>query len=374
MLKMIDTILSCLLLLGWIWAIIGVFYPKSVLWWAAPEKQTRARAFCFAFLSSFIFPTVIIPLQPENPWYLCTIPLFFLYLAFFLKNKFCSRQINTQFSCATADNIVAVTIRSSSGDCEYILIPTQDTCSCPDWLEKRCNAPLHSPYRICKHLATHYKEQSNVIPAPLLPYKSIIFAKAREKRGMPYVSQYTSHEVLNDQAIIIDAQPRSWPWVNVLTGSRCYGFNFDEGRWSYGESPPYEEHILKTISRLCYVSIESIRENSKIHANNFNDYGLSRSEPYEPREITWDDDIKPMLEDALDDVIPDYLQWAQRKAYFILYADDIKKWLCRIHYSASIKFITLPDGNKISVTQDDRVYANSKGRLQKAIRISTQES
>lgn len=64
-------ILLVLACLSALWAFLGLWKARLVLWWAVPEKQTRGRAFAFGVLLGATLLATVLFLAPQSPWWLC---------------------------------------------------------------------------------------------------------------------------------------------------------------------------------------------------------------------------------------------------------------------------------------------------------------
>jgi hypothetical protein len=131
------------------------------------------------------------------------------------------------------------TAASSDGTGEYRVDLKNHSCTCPDWVGWRRSTPPQDYKRVCKHIAQiyHALEIASETGDPMFD-AFIVDHVCRERGTLPQDEWVV--EMVNGKAVLYGHTP-SKPWVNVFApqGSAYdrFGFNKEERRWSYGESP-----------------------------------------------------------------------------------------------------------------------------------------
>jgi hypothetical protein len=133
----------------------------------------------------------------------------------------------------------ATKVQSSSGNGEYVVDLTDHSCNCADWVSWRRTAPPQDYKRVCKHIASlyHSLETGDGINDPM--FAAFVDDHWERDRGTLPQDDWTL-EVVKGKPILYGFSPGK-PWVNVFVPDGAtyqrYGFNKEERRWSYGESP-----------------------------------------------------------------------------------------------------------------------------------------
>lgn len=109
-------------------------------------------------------------------------------------------------------------------------------CTCPDWQKRRADVARDQPDRLCKHLVRLYEEQPNMLPPALARYAPLF--PALDGRGMPCKrpDKKVYYGERNGVPYIF-AYEAGKPWANLYVDEARYGYNDEEGRWSYGRPP-----------------------------------------------------------------------------------------------------------------------------------------
>lgn len=246
-------ILMLLFLAAPILAIIGIFKPKMVLWWAPAENQTKGKAFFFAAtLTICLFFGIALFLPGSVKWWvwILAIACFGLQICLaimFSMTKEQAEQLAKEQELKKKMQITR-TAYSHNSDREYEMHPFFSRCSCPDWEKKRCKAD--GPFAVCKHLANYYLGHKDEMPEELNPYIDFILYFSIEEKGLPPQGDVYGYGVIDDMAYIFTGYSNSLPWVNVyidVTGTQRYGYNMDSGKWASGEEPFHAELIANAI-------------------------------------------------------------------------------------------------------------------------------
>lgn len=252
-------ILLVLACLSALWAFLGLWKARLVLWWAVPEKQTRGRAFAFgAILGATLLATVLF-LAPQSPWWLCLtaaagLLLLLCMLSFFRsteeelrqqlqeheKEKEKRRRQKEEARQQREEQKKArkcVTVYSSTSDREYEISPYCITCTCPDWERKRRDA--YGIFRCCKHLTFYYTMHEDDIPKSLRRLKSIFPSYGYADKGIPYAGKFAKAGVATDSTgeTVYLATGDRFPWVTVYTDLTKGSFNVATGQWGRGKAP-----------------------------------------------------------------------------------------------------------------------------------------
>jgi len=93
--------------------------------------------------------------------------------------------------------------------------------------------------RVCKHVAEVYHGLEATDHSEDRLFKAFIVDHVCRRRGTTPQEEWVL-EVVNDKPVLYGHSPGT-PWVNVFAPQgpeyERFGFNKEEGRWSYGESP-----------------------------------------------------------------------------------------------------------------------------------------
>jgi len=129
-------------------------------------------------------------------------------------------------------------VASSSDNGEYQVDLERHTCTCGDWVGMRRTAPAGDYKRLCKHMAGLYYALE--IPDEIEDemFGAFIMDHAGRERGTFPQDEWIV-ETVNGKKVLYGFSDR--PWVNVFAPQggayERFGFNKEERRWSYGESP-----------------------------------------------------------------------------------------------------------------------------------------
>lgn len=131
------------------------------------------------------------------------------------------------------------TMVSSDGTAEYRIDLLNNSCTCPDWVGSRRSAPPQDYKRVCKHIARTYHGLEVASENEDAMFDAFIVDHVCRGRGTVPQEEWIL-EVVNGKAVLYGYTPGK-PWVNVFApqggGYDRFGFNKEERRWSYGESP-----------------------------------------------------------------------------------------------------------------------------------------
>jgi hypothetical protein len=130
-------------------------------------------------------------------------------------------------------------VESSSGAGEYEVNLANHSCTCPDWVGKRRSTPAQDYRRLCKHMAQLFHTLELGTETSDLAFEAFIIDHASRGKGTFPRDEWTV-ETVNGKRVLYGHSPGA-PWVNVFAprgdSYERFGFNKDEKRWSYGESP-----------------------------------------------------------------------------------------------------------------------------------------
>jgi len=147
-----------------------------------------------------------------------------------------------------------VTCRSSRDpNVKYEISPERQTCTCPDWKERRSSYALNDPRRFCKHLNICFENMNFQLPPALAPFEDMLQHFGLEQKGTP-IGADSEIVVVEDKTrggaetgmLAVRKNPDD-DWVNVYFSSLRYGYNQDEDRWSYGNEPPYADELIQNL-------------------------------------------------------------------------------------------------------------------------------
>jgi hypothetical protein len=228
-------VLSALSLL---WAIVGIFKP-NVLFCVPKEKRTRKHAACFPLLVSLVC-FLLMAAAAGAGWFAWVLAGIIAFLTWgYLLNLRGYEPLAT-LARQGGGKLRNIEVYSSDFERKYTIDLVDYTCTCPDWIKRRSLAPPETPFRICKHIATHlvvYKPKLQV-PAWVEAYWAIIITQSSDDRGLPYWEENSAECGEKDgDAYIISVYPEKYPWASICKGLSSYGFNLEEKRWARGEKP-----------------------------------------------------------------------------------------------------------------------------------------
>jgi hypothetical protein len=130
-------------------------------------------------------------------------------------------------------------VASSDGTGEYRVDLKNHICTCPDWVGWRRSAPPQDYKRACKHIARLYHALEIASETEDLMFDAFIVDHVCRDRGTLPQDEWLL-EMVNGKAVLYGQTPGK-PWVNIFapqgSGYDRFGFNKEERRWSYGESP-----------------------------------------------------------------------------------------------------------------------------------------
>jgi hypothetical protein len=135
----------------------------------------------------------------------------------------------------------SIRVKSSDQSSSYIVNLFDFTCTCPDFLERRCNVPKRNLLRACKHICRTLGSKSrrkllsrlqdalisNSIVADIGIYPGCI--REDDLGNLVFVSEPTNEGWINIIAPV---------WKNKISETYDhFGYNIQEKRWSYGLRP-----------------------------------------------------------------------------------------------------------------------------------------
>ena len=227
-----------------LWAAFGAIWPSS-LFIALPEKRTRLHAVCFPLLLALTLLILTMACTPEVGWG--------AWLAFAL-SAFGLWRYSATISGARARAKAKADVRTFQSLKVYSTNPNKlepysvnlvdCTCTCPDWATRRAGAPQHTPFRLCKHLISQFREHEAAFETPvwLKPYSEIMLGRMLAGKGMPiWCEEGTETAHHKGDAYILTVCPEEHPWANLCVGFKRFGFNLETGRWAKGEHPAEAE-------------------------------------------------------------------------------------------------------------------------------------
>jgi len=137
----------------------------------------------------------------------------------------------------TDQSVARIKVRSSDDQTEYYVSLLDYTCTCPDFLGRRSEAPPRHVFRICKHIL----EALQPVYDKLSPIIRCIIADGRGVR--PGEFRFDR----NNNPVYI-AKPNEQGWINLFAPKRAaaktyyrFGYNVVKKYWAYGKKPLINE-------------------------------------------------------------------------------------------------------------------------------------
>ena len=113
------------------------------------------------------------------------------------------------------------------------------TCSCADWISKRADLPARSGGRLCRHLTAELNRIKESLPEMNAPLSWLLGERTQRGKGTHAVEYYTLL-MTDDGTSLVSFGSSNWAHVLVPIEEAVYeryGYDFAEGRWSYGRHP-----------------------------------------------------------------------------------------------------------------------------------------
>jgi len=346
-------LISLVLCLGTL--IAGLIKPKLVLRYFL--KQTRLRVIIFSILLFFFLSGIAYQFDTGLDFIVIVtfnFPLLFLVYFWSKKKDIQAPHVRPVLSSPPlTEKKGRYSIHSFTGSNSYTIIPAKTRCTCPDWLERRSHFAEDDPRRACKHLTSWFAIHQSDIPDALRPYKTMLVAKGRDRRGMPSSGVYI-HGDLNGSPYVFCISKENWPWVDVAVSGFRYGVDMDRLIWANGNEPVYAKELERLIAQECGLDYPP-QSAAPLADDSHYAYGQSH-------DPTVEGDVIPMLRNALG-TLPDGLECVQRKAYFVVYGTRPRNWFCRVKYNAyGLTEVELFDGHIMGIISG-RIYKNSQSRF-----------
>jgi len=127
------------------------------------------------------------------------------------------------------------TVASSQGDATYVIKLAVQSCTCPDWRNRRTQYPIGHIRRLCKHIVAAMLRHGDHTPFDRAILAHVHF-------GIKPTEHFTHFSAgANPQIFAVRHQDKEWCDIIALTESHHdfdrLGYNFDQRRWAYGEAP-----------------------------------------------------------------------------------------------------------------------------------------
>lgn len=220
---MVET-LATLVFLGCLWSISGLVFPRCVLWWADPGRQTHGLALGFSACVTLEIFLWAIPFMAYAPWLAFLPPLAGLYgLYYFVRilrmpppddleeldihcallakktPELCPYLFNCEcpyiegaecsyprggrfYPCPEGRECQIASFRYP--DESYLVDTREVRCSCLDWTVARAEYDALDSRRLCKHLVKAMVEQG-LSKRYYMSDDNAIFQAYTHKQGMP---------------------------------------------------------------------------------------------------------------------------------------------------------------------------------------------
>ena len=137
----------------------------------------------------------------------------------------------------TEQSFSRIKVRSSDGQTWYYVNLLEYTCSCPDFIGRRSEAPARHVFRICKHISHSLQP----VYDKLSPIIKCIISEGRGVR--PGEFRFDR----NNNPVYI-TKPNEQGWINLFAPKRAaaktyysFGYNVVEKYWAYGQRPLINE-------------------------------------------------------------------------------------------------------------------------------------
>ena len=265
-----------LILLSGFMLVVSLVFPDLGLFFAARASRTRFKGIAFWMLAMLAFFALFGVVYETEEVPSTDIKIFFslfaavcLFLASRCIKSSATSEDNTlatpakksQFATPAKESIPAVPVKESvpvvsvnesipaipvatvvSGSAasrEYHLDAKALSCTCPEWVTHRAGQPRKHPSRLCKHLVEYFSHNLGAVPDSLRPYRSFIKERADANKGFPVPREGVTVEygILQGTPYIMEAEHKSFPWVNFLLGGKRYGYSQIDKRWARGDVP-----------------------------------------------------------------------------------------------------------------------------------------
>lgn len=244
---------------------LSLIAPRVTLFFAAPPRRTRLWGFAFWHLATIASAglfglstdTQASPTPAALKGFIGLAVAACLALAYKLRQGAAIQDRKAQAVMpsqpADAPNPATTIVASHTTAGEnYSLDIAGLSCTCPDWAKRRADQAHGHPSRLCKHLTEYFSRKPVAIPQALRPYQGIIKERGTALRGMPVAGEDTEVEYgeVKGEAYVMDVDRNSFPWVNILTVGKRYGYNTEERRWARGNEPDHARTLAKKVRKL----------------------------------------------------------------------------------------------------------------------------
>lgn len=179
-----------------------------------------------------------------------------LLLAYFIKGRDRKQAQEQSPSPAPAKGRIVRIASDSNPSTTYEVSPDKQTCTCPDWRERRSEFGADDPRRFCKHLTQAYEQYVLDYPRMLQPFEDMILHFAFEKKGIPLgedsevITVETRGDTTPFMGFLAVRKEKGSEWIDLYEGSERYGYNVKEERWSYGNEPQFADAIIENMAIL----------------------------------------------------------------------------------------------------------------------------
>lgn len=133
-----------------------------------------------------------------------------------------------------------LSIQSSDGDEFYEVDLARQTCTCPDWQNRRHALPASGIGRMCKHIAEAY---ASLQPQPEGWVQALVSECLRRNRGVHPENRWGLFQVGGQAQTVLASIGQNEDWINVYANGERFGYNPIEDRWAYGDQPPFGDEI-----------------------------------------------------------------------------------------------------------------------------------
>lgn len=132
-------------------------------------------------------------------------------------------------------------VPSSTGHGIYHVKLEVESCTCPDWRNRRAQYPLRHLRRLCKHMVAVMLSHADCTPFERAVLAHIHF-------GIKPTEHFTLFETShNPQILAVRHQDREWCDIIAISQSHHdldrLGYSFDGHRWAYRDEPIDAEQI-----------------------------------------------------------------------------------------------------------------------------------
>lgn len=143
----------------------------------------------------------------------------------------------------------------SDGSTKYTINPSQLTCNCPDFSERRSPFNHDDPRRLCKHLITVVAEAPSLFSEYSL-YRSAIKEAAKRQSGFQGKAKRNIISADNEKLAIFTAEnPNEYndgegQWMDIYFRGQRHGYNPVKDLWTHSfRSDPNIDDITRFIRK-----------------------------------------------------------------------------------------------------------------------------